>query len=45
MSLRYHDEERTPTDDGLNLQNCGYAIVLVASYVVLALMIGGAIIK
>lgn len=45
MSLRHHVEERTPKDDGLNLRNCSYAIVLVTSYIMLALMIGSALLK
>lgn len=35
--------EGAPEDDGLQLRNCGYAILLIASYVMLALLIGRAL--
>jgi hypothetical protein len=45
MSLRYDVDDSTPKDDGLNLQNFGYAIVLITSYVMVALMIGSTLFK
>jgi len=41
MSLLYKTDDRTVEDDGFNLRNCGYAIVLVLAYVALVLVIGG----
>ena len=38
-----HIDDETQKDDGLNLRNCGYAILLVLSYVTLVLVIGPSI--
>ena len=40
MSLLYKTDDRMVEDDGLNLRNCGYAIVLILAYVALVLVIG-----
>jgi hypothetical protein len=45
MSLRYEFDDRMPKDDGFNLQNCGYAILLVVSYITLALVLGAAMLQ
>ena len=41
MSLRY-DDDNMVEDDGLNLTNCGYAILLVLAYTALVFVIGAA---
>ena len=41
MSLLYKIDDRMAEDDGFNLRNCGYAILLVLAYVALVLVIGG----
>ena len=41
MSLRY-DDDKMADDDGLNLTNCGYAILLVSAYTALVFVIGAA---
>ena len=43
MSLLYKTDDRMVKDDGLNLKNCGYAILLVLAYVALVLVIGAAL--
>jgi len=43
MSLLYKTDDRMVEDDGLNLKNCGYAILLVLAYVALVLVIGAAL--
>lgn len=40
MSLLYKIDDRMAEDDGLNLRNCGYAILLVLAYAALVLVIG-----
>jgi hypothetical protein len=40
MSLRYKNDDEMEQDDGLRLKNCGYAILLVLTYVTLVLRIG-----
>jgi len=43
MSLPYRIDDGMQRDDGLNLRNCGYAILLILSYVTLVLVIGTSI--
>lgn len=40
MSLPYKIDDGAVADDGLNFRNCGYAILLILSYVALVLVIG-----
>ena len=40
MSLPYRNDDGRQEDDGLNLKSCGYAILLVLSYVAFVLVIG-----
>lgn len=40
MSADYGINDATQKDDGLNLKNCKYALLLVLSYVIVALVIG-----
>lgn len=40
MSSPYRIDDRMQKDDGFNLKNCGYAILLVLSYVTVALLVG-----
>lgn len=43
MSLPTMIDDSVTDDDGLNLRNCGYAILLVFAYVALVLVIGAAL--
>lgn len=40
MSSPYRIDDGTQKDDGLNLKNCGYAILLILSYVAVVLLVG-----
>lgn len=40
MSSGYRIDDDTQKDDGFNFRNCKYAILLVLSYVIVALVIG-----
>lgn len=43
MSLTYKIDDRMAEDDGFNLRNCGYAILLIAAYVALVLVVSAAL--
>jgi hypothetical protein len=43
MPLPYRADDGMQKDDGLNLKNCGYACLLVLSYVIVAAVIGTSI--
>ena len=40
MSLLHKVDDSMADDDGLNLTNCGYAIILVLAYTALVFVIG-----
>ena len=40
MSSPYRIDDETQKDDGLNLKTCGYAILLILSYVTVVLLVG-----
>lgn len=40
MPSPYRIDDGAQKDDGLNLKNCGYAILLVLSYVTVVLLVG-----